>query len=256
MDSYLKYVCLVMFLFFSFYYTNKVFDLSKKNSVIMVNINEYAEKIDYKCKEGSINNDGVVLGLSGLMVDKNKSYSYMKGIGFKENLIQYKKDECILSTKNNIDKYIVSGNKFEKNISLVINVLSGEYYSLMSSVFESNKSDHDFLINTSYLLDSDNVLFKGKSKSELKRFMKEYDSFYCVNVEDNVLDICMDENINSINAIHVIKSDLLFYMKNNLSNGNIYFIDENNINYKELSSTLKYIKSRGYNIVNVKKLLD
>ena len=34
--------------------------------------------------EGSINEDGVVLGLSGLIVNVDKSYNNMKGIGFKE----------------------------------------------------------------------------------------------------------------------------------------------------------------------------
>ena len=107
MKNYFKYFLIIGFVVFSFYYTDKVTKISEQNNVIMASINDYALKHDSKCIEGSITEDGVILGLSGISVNKNKSYSNMKGIGFNEKLIEYNKDECILSINNNYDKYIV-----------------------------------------------------------------------------------------------------------------------------------------------------
>ena len=106
MKNYFKYFLIIGFVIFSFYYTDKVTKISEQNNVIMASINDYAIKHDSKCIEGSITEDGIVLGLSGISVNKNKSYSNMKGIGFDEKLLEYNKEECILSTNNNYDKYI------------------------------------------------------------------------------------------------------------------------------------------------------
>ena len=100
MKSYLKYIIVIFFALFSFYYTDKVIELSNYNDTILTSINDYASLKDTKCREGMINSDGIILGLSGINVDKNKSYSNMKGIGFKEELVEYKKEECILNKDN------------------------------------------------------------------------------------------------------------------------------------------------------------
>ena len=100
MKNYFKYFLIIGFVLFSFYYTDKVTKISEQNNVIMASINDYAIKHDSKCIEGSITEDGIILGLSGISVNKNKSYSNMKGIGFDEKLLEYNKEECILSTNN------------------------------------------------------------------------------------------------------------------------------------------------------------
>ena len=95
MKKYVKYIVISLFFVFSIIYTNKVIEISQYNNTILTSINEYASLKDYRCREGSINNDGIILGISGLVVNKNKSYSNMKGIGFKEELLEFDKDECI-----------------------------------------------------------------------------------------------------------------------------------------------------------------
>ena len=107
MKSYLKYMLVIFFTIFSFYYTDKVIELSNYNDTILASINDYASLNDTKCIEGIINEYGIVLGLDGISVDKNKSYSNMKGIGFREDLLEYKKDKsclkfysCLLSLNN------------------------------------------------------------------------------------------------------------------------------------------------------------
>lgn len=254
MKSYLKYIIVIFFALFSFYYTDKVIELSNYNDTILTSINDYASSKDTKCREGMINSDGVILGLSGINVDKNKSYSNMKGIGFKEELVEYKKEECILNKENNLDKYIISGNKYKNNVSLVINVINGKYYDKMISLNENI----NLLVNANMiekLENKNNLLFKG-NKEEFKIFRKSVDSFYCVKVDNDVIDFCKKYKVNSIKPINFIEKDLLLNVKKVLENGSIIFIDENSYNLNELGSTINYIKSRGYNIVNINQLLD
>jgi len=240
---------------FSFYYTDKVIELSNHNNIILASIDEYASLNDTKCIEGSINEDGIILGLSGLVVDKNKSYSNMKGIGFKSELLEYKENKCILNKIDNLDKYIISGNKVNKNISLVIDVENKKYYKQMIDVLESYNLKGNLLTNK-YIEDYNyNVLFKG-NEEELKKFKKNYEEFYCVKTSDyEIIDICKSEKINSIKVVNYIEDNLLINTKKILSNGTIIFIKETNSNLKELSSTIKYIQSRGFKIVDINELL-
>ncbi len=249
---------------FSFYYTDKVTKISEQNNVIMASINDYAIKHDSKCIEGSITEDGVILGLSGISVNKNKSYSNMKGIGFDEKLIEYNNEECILSTNNNYDKYIVAGNSYNNNVSLIIDVNSGKYFSKMLKIAETREVIINLLFNYEMLnkhiesiSNHNNILFKGKSKDELNDYIKIlHDEFYCTNRESDVINICKNKKLNSINVINYIDKNLLLNIKKILNKGSIVFIKENEFNMNELSSTINYIKSRGYNIVSITELLS
>lgn len=265
MKNYFKYFLIIGFVIFSFYYTDKVTKISEQNNVIMASINDYAIKHDSKCIEGSITEDGIILGLSGISVNKNKSYSNMKGIGFKEELIEFDSDECILNKKNNIDRYILKGNDYNKNISIVINTDSGKYFNKMLDIAESKNIEINLLINISFLRDNindnynhSNILYKGNSKDDLKDFISLlHNEFFCVKTSDyEIINDCKTKKLNSIKMNNEIKKDLLINTKKLLNNGVIIYIRENEFNLSELSSTINYIKSRGYDIVNINELLS
>lgn len=264
MKQYLKNIIVIFFVLFSFYYTDKVIEISKYNDTILVSINEYASSKDYECREGSINEYGIVLGFSGLKVDKNKSYSNMKGIGFKEELIEYKENKCILNKEDNVDKYIIKGNDYNKNISLVINITNTKYYKNMINVSNNKDVELNLLFNYNDLSNEidnitnhSNILFKGKTNEELNNFIKIlHNEIYCVKIDDfDIKKICSRKKLNSINKVLEIQDNLLNNVKNSIKNGTIFFISENNKNLKELSTTINYIQSRGYKIVTINELL-
>ena len=265
MKSFLKYLYICLFGIFSFYYVNKVIELSERNNVLLVSINDYADKVNYKCREGSINEEGIILGLSGLSVNIDKSYNNMKGIGFKKELIEYNEEECILNKKNNRDKYIIKGNDYKNNISIVIDVNNFKYVNKMIKTAGMKDVELNILINYNIfnnnidnIENKSNILFKGSNKEELNDFIKIlHDEIYCVKNNDvNVIDFCKNKKLNSIKVVNYIDSDLLSNTKKILDKGVIIFIKETNQNLKELSSTINYIKSRGYNIVNINELLS
>ena len=265
MKNYYKYILITIFALFSFYYSNKIIELSEKNNVLLVSINDYAKENDYKCREGSITEDGIILGLSGLSVNKDRSYNNMKGIGFKKELIEYDENKCILNKDNNKDKYIIKGNDYNYNVSLVIDVNTGSYFKKMMTIANNKNVELNLLMNFNMLNNNlekvenhSNILFKGNSEKELNNFIKIlHNEFYCVKTNDyEVIDICKKEKLNSIKLLDYIESDLLTNTKKILDKGKIIFIKETNNNLNELSATINYIESRGYNIVSINELLS
>ena len=258
MKEYFKYLIIIIFTIFSFYYADKVIELSEINNTILVSIDNYASLNDSKCIEGEINNDCIILGLSGIVVDKNKSYSNMKGIGFREELVEYKKNKCILNKEDNLDKYILRGNRYDNKVSLVIDVDTLMYYDKIKDIFINENVVMNTLTNLYNLdkVDNDNVLYKDNGNN-IKSFKKIVSNFYCVKTNDyEIINDCKKEKISSIRIVNYINDSLLLNTKKILDNGVIIFIKENNTNTNELMSTIKYIKSRGYSIVSIDELLS
>ena len=257
MNKNIKCLIMIILICFSFYYTSVVKELSDKNNVVMSMIDEYSINNDIKCIEGIINNDGVVLSYNGKIVDKESSYSNMKGSIFDESLIEYKKDKCILNKEDNIDKYIISANNHEKKVSIVIDIDSGLYFKRMKDIFDNEKSQVNYLVNYNNInLVSENILIKTNTDN-IKKFKTKANHFYCVKYDEfDVLEYCKKEHINSIRMVNYINNNLLYNAKKMINNGSIIFIKESESNYIELYATIKYIKSRGYSIVSIDKLLS
>lgn len=250
----IKYILLIFIVILSFMYTNKVVDYSKINNTILTSIEDYSKENNKYCIEGKINELGIILSFDGKIVDKNKSYSNMKGNLFNENLIEYKEDDCILNKENNLDKYIISGNEIENNISLVIDIINEKNYKEMINIFEKNEVQYNLLVNDNYDdTYTNNLLYKG---TNIKEFLKRYENIYCVQYKEDILEQCKNRKINSIKIINYIDDNLYQNIKKLLNKGNIYFIKESNKNLNNLEITIKYIKSRGYNIVSVNELLS
>lgn len=250
----IKYILLIFIVILSFMYTNKVVDYSRINNTILTSIEEYSKENNKYCIEGKINELGIILSFDGKIVDKNKSYSNMKGNLFNENLIEYKEDDCILNKENNLDKYIISGNEIENNISLVIDIINEKSYKEMINIFEKNEVQYNLLVNDNYDdTYTNNLLYKG---TNIKEFTKKYENIFCVQYKEDILEQCKNRKINSIKIINYIDDNLYQNIKKLLNKGNIYFIKESNKNLNNLEITIKYIKSRGYNIVSVNELLS
>ena len=162
MKQYLKNIIVIFFVLFSFYYTDKVIEISKYNDTILVSINEYASSKDCECREGSINEYGIVLGLSGLKVDKNKSYSNMKGIGFKEELIEYKENKCILNKEDNISYEQIKLNTLKKD-------KEKEQYGLIQilNYLKEDKMKHGYIIYNNGTIED----FKKNIDDKIKIFL-------------------------------------------------------------------------------------
>ena len=82
----------------------------------------------------------------------------------------------------------------------------------------------------------------------------EKDVNYCLGEE--VLNLCSKLKLHTIKPSLEIHNNLYREVKNNIDNSMIISIDINSYNLKELSSTIDYIKEKGYKIVLLRDLLS
>ena len=81
------------------------------------------------------------------------------------------------------------------------------------------------------------------------------ESKYCINKNknDDNLVICARNKMHTISPKIIVKQNT-YDVKALIENGSIIYFDENNI--KNIDSIIKYVKSKGYEIVFLNELLN
>ena len=269
MKKLFKYTGLITLMCLSFYYTKVVAEFMKNDDAVMKEIENYANTHNKECIEGYMTEEGVVLGITGLVVDTNQSYSAMKGTGFDSSLIKYKESPCVLSLENNKKNYIIGGNPSKKSVSLIINITNGKSINDIISISKNKDVKLNFLIDYRYLENNKelikellnnnyDILYKGYNEEELKTFLKNLkNKTFCVYTDnDNILNYCMKKELNTIKANKIYNKNYLSNIKSNLNKGDIIILEES-INLKnELGVIINYIKSRGLKIITVTEHLN
>lgn len=246
---------------FSFYYTDKVINLINERDPLMVEI--VNAKNDYEILPVSavIDNDTIIPGILGKEVDVDKSYNNMKSSGiFREEALIFKDLYPNNSLKDNKDKYIIRGNTIEKEVAILVifnnniddikridNVtvfINHSDLTIYNINLLKDKEIYTYGSNGIYnseVLTSDNALINKISNNK---------SNYCMikNKDDDTLKLCNEKNM------YVVIPSVIggyYEVKNNLSNGSIILLD----NLKDIDVIIKYIKSKGYDIVTLSTLL-
>lgn len=245
---YFKFILLIIICIFIYIYTDRLIKYSVNNNYILDEIDKYARVNNRYCIEGSISEEGIILGYNGILVDKEKSFSNMKGGLFNEDKLVFMRDECILNSRDNLDKYIISGNIHEKNISIVIDVVNHNYYEDMIKIFDEFNIKYNLMVNDYYEGSQTNLVYKGNN-------VDYFDSVICVYYDEDNLKECERKGFNTLKIVNYIDIDLFSNIKKFLNKGNIIFIKESYNNLNELRITLNYIKSRGFNVISVNELL-
>lgn len=274
---YRKLISLFFLLFvigFSFFYTNRAVLIARKNDPIMMKIID-SEK-DYKINAVNpiiINKNEYVYGINGCEVDSEKSYNKMKNYGnFDENLLFLKEDEIEMNTNN---KYIISGNKEEKKVSLIF-IVKEKIDETLLNYIKNKKIEIAFFIDGNFLekklsyveeLSKIGYIYNfGRNQKYLKKYIS-YDnnlinsisnneSKYCLvnKKEKNTLKICNDNDMEVIKS-DFISDNILSDLKYTITNGKIIVIDNIDNNILDIKVSINYILSKGYNIINISDLL-
>lgn len=271
----LNFIFIFVFTCFSFYYTDKVISLSKKNDPIMIRIAEIKDKEKSLAVNGVLTKDTMLVGSSGFVIDEDVSYEKMKRLNvFNESLLEYISVKPKILKTDNYDKLILGKNTENKEISLVFRTNDIMKIREIIYILNSNKISATFFIDGSIIKDNFiyfddlfsfninigyfgyNYKYNEFSFIYLNKLYKNINnvSRYCLYINDDYLSVCSKYRINTIKPVF-IKSDLYNYFKNNKKNGFIYEIDVNDFNVKQLNSTIIYLKQRGYNIININELL-
>lgn len=221
--------------------------------------------------------ENIISGKNGKTIDYEKSYNKMKRYGtYNESLTALKELQPVISINDNYDKYIVSGNKKNRNIALVFKVKNNENIINVLSILKSKNVVATFFLDGTYL-EKNITTIRNISNHELEilsynnefeeAFIKTSISYlnsltgkspkYCYTEESNeeILNTCEKLNLHTIKPTLVLSKNIYHEIKNNLSNSIIISLEVNNYVEKELSTTIDYLKKKGYKIVSLDNAL-
>ncbi|MDD5979844.1 MAG: hypothetical protein PUC23_01875 [bacterium] len=270
-------ICLTIF---SFYYTDKMVELSKSKDSIMQDIMSFKEGYEKESIDAKIINDYVIPGIKGKKVDIDKSYNKMKELGYyNENLYIYTSEKPNISIDDFYNKFIIGGNPKKNNVSLVFNLVDNKNLNTILYVLKEQDVVANFFIDGKYFINdltslqsiADNNHFIGnlgydgkylkttiKNTNALIRKFVTYENDFCYLDEINydALDICSNLKMYTVKGTTISNTTPYLDIKEKLISGGIYKLDTNNYTVEELGIIIKYIKQKGYNIVSLEELIS
>ena len=234
----------------------------------------YVEPID-----GEVIENYFIPGVSGREVNQNKSYKNMKKFGsFNKNLLEYKEISPNNKLVDNIDKYIIGGNKNKNNVSLIFLIDDSSDIDSCLKILDEKKVSANFFVNISWITKNRNKLnelikknyivgnFDNNINYQKSAFSfvdtlikdlrkKKYGFCYLEEENDNDLKICSMNNDFTIKPSIIVKNNPLIKIKENVSNGSIISLNCNKQVIQELPLIINYLSGKGYKIVNLEDLL-
>lgn len=273
----IKLFSLFLLLLLSFIYTDKVFNEARGNDPLMKEVISYKKAHDVKPVEPKIKDDEMILGMSGLIINEEKSYKNMKEDDtFSKQKLVYDKKKPNTSIDKTYDYYITNG--ISKNmVSIIFKVNNSTNVSELLSLLAKTNVTVNFFIDGSYLeknvetafsmvnLNSEiyNLGYDNKySKSmisvtnNLIESITLKDSLFCLNEvkNDNYKDICASKKMLTLSPKLVNPS--ITDLKKNLSKGVMIVYDLDEFDTSKFNFIINVIESRGYEIKSLSKLIN
>jgi hypothetical protein len=273
----IKLFSLFLLLLLSFIYTDKVFNEARGNDPLMKEVISYKKAHDVKPVEPKIKDDEMILGMSGLIINEEKSYKNMKKDDtFNKQRLVYDKKKPNTSIDKTYDYYITNG--ISKNmVSIIFKVNNSTNVSELLSLLAKTNVTVNFFIDGSYLeknvetafsmvnLNSEiyNLGYDNKySKSmisvtnNLIESITLKDSLFCLNEvkNDNYKDICASKKMLTLSPKLVNPS--ITDLKKNLSKGVMIVYDLDEFDTSKFNFIISVIESRGYKIKGLSKLIN
>lgn len=271
-------ILIIFLLLLSFFYTNKSISILKNIDPIMKTIKKSKEKYEINPINAQIIGENIISGKNGKTIDYEQSYNKMKRYGnYNESLTTLKETIPTVSIFNNYNKYIVSGNKTNRNISLVFKVEENTNINKILNILKNNKTSATFFIDAKLLetnlslinqmqeheleiLNYDKKIDKNIFKSSITYLesITNEETAFCYTEEENkeLLKICAELKLHTIKPTLLINENYYKTIKENLSNSIIISLTPTIKLENELSSIINYIKSKGYNLVKLKDLVS
>lgn len=273
----IKLVSLFLLLLLSFIYTDKVFNEARSNDPLMKEVISYKRAHDVKPVEPKIKDDEMILGMSGLIINKEKSYKNMKeDDSFNKQKLVYDKTKPNTSIDKTYDYYITNG--ISKNmVSIIFKVNNSTNVSELLSILAKTDVTVNFFIEGSYLeknvetafsmvnLNSEiyNLGYDNKYSKKMISVTNNLiesitlkDSLFCLNEvkNDNYKDICASKKMLTISPTLVNPS--ITDLKKDLSKGVMIVYDLDEFDTSKFNFIINVIESRGYKIKGLSKLIN
>lgn len=276
--KFFSFVGVLSLVCFSFYYTDFATNLIKSNDPIMKEIIEVSKEYIKEPINATLINNNIVPGISGNKVNIDESYYSMKKYGaFNKDLIVFEEVVPTVSTSNTFDKYVSNGNKTKKDVCLVIVVEENAYLENIIDILDSKEVKATFFVDSKIINDSLDIIklinnsnhqVEVKLDSYTKEEILKYNTIFKTSI-DKKMNFCYTDEENStvlnncnVSKLHTILPSLVTSnfpysdVKNNLENGLIINLDNNQHTLRELKYIINYITQKGFDLVTLNELLD
>jgi len=272
MKQRLEYIFITLLFVVSFVYTNKIANVVKNKDPIMQMILSNTSDYELASVNAVIESNTIIPGVTGCVIDVDKSYENMKRINeYTEKMLKYRDLVPEITLNNIFDKYIAKSNGIKRNVAIVVNIKDSMEY--VNSIVNNNEFKLNIFLDSELLEDGlievnkeyINV-YNGGVNNNYDDITIEWmndviednynDSKYCINKnrnDDNLL-VCARNRMHTISPNLVVTSSNLYNIKSNISNGSIIYFDENALD--NILSIVNFVKSKGYEIVYLNELLN
>lgn len=272
-----KLTSLLFLLVLSFVYTNNVFKTAKENDPLMKQVVSYKNEHDIFGVEPVINGDELILGYSGITINKNESYKNMKNNDkFDKNKLVYDKS----LPKNTISKtyefYIKKGNPSKKEVALIFKVDDSDNLDDFLSLVAKTNVNVNFFLDGAWLEKNVETVFsmvnlgceiynlgyngvytknKVSQTNNLIESISLKDSLYCLNIDkiDQEKKVCSNKKMHSI--VPTLNEPTLNELKSGLTKGAIISYDLSSYDIDKFILSVNAITNKGYNITSLKNVL-
>ena len=275
MKKFIQIVGILTFIVFSFFYTDKVLEVMREEDSIMIVLNQVKDDLRVNPINAVINGNTIVPGVIGKEVDINKSYKNMKNIGyFDKNKIVYSYIEPDISMKKNYDKYLVLGNTHEKNVSIIFILNQDKYLDRINDIATYKDVvinyfvDYEFLISNTIQIKNikNNEFYSYGDKGKYTPDSLLFSSNLISRISNNNANLCLSRDIKHQDILDICSKNNFYTIvpniiggydsiKNHLTNGSIILLNNHQDTVYELSVIIDYIKSKGFNIVGLSKII-
>jgi len=280
MKKFFQTIGIISLLCFSFIYTEKTVTVVKEFDDIMVQIKKTSESSKIEAIDAVVNDNTIIPGISGKEINVDKSYSKMKRYGkYNEKLLEYTSIQPNINLSDNINKYIIKGNKDKNMVSLLFLVDSNDSVSNILKILNEKKVQATFFLDGNWVEKNSDVLIQiinegheignlgynysyiNNSFSWLDNKLKKVSGQsigYCYHKTDNVeaLMLCAMNSNYSIKPSIEVLSNPSITVKEKLSPGDLIGLDITDEMISELSVILTFIKSKGFEITTLAEHLQ
>ena len=256
MKKYGKYILFSLLVLLSFYTTNKTANLVRNQDPILKEIRNISLEKKEDFVNAVIQDDYIIPGMYGSVVDELKSLDKMKEQDVFNNL--YLVSQPIkpdISLSDNLDKIIIKGNSKKQQVSFVIDENSSKKikdYLVKNSIKASLLITKDNFSKDSYFEQINNDF---KNYKELDKTLKKnkINTNICVLDNNNSnLKFCKSKKKYLVKPGMFLDNANIIEIKTKLDSGSIIYIKDATY----LDCLVEYIKSKDLKIVPLSQLIS
>ena len=255
MKKYLKYIFITSIILFSFYFTEKTAIVRRNNDPILQIIKDYSTSYNVEAIDAKIDDKYIIPGMYGKRINEVKSLIKMKSDGVFNSLFLIFDDiKPNISIEDNKDKIISKGNELKKGISLI---LENDESNIITYLI-SNKINASLLVNKTTI--NANPFFEQinndySNYNEVEKILNKHkiNTNICI-INRNNKEQCIRNKKYIVEPTHILKPNNLINIKNKIASGDIILIKDS-VSIDDLDYLIKYIKSRGLNIIKLSELI-